>query len=163
MVASLVFVLEFDLHAHIDIIIGITMVSAAAIRMNYRLRTRISKFVEKWDTAYLLCMGVIHGFTNMGGALLSIYATARHKDKCEIRTTIATYYLAFGLLQLVTIALLRPEFFNVHRLLAALIALAVYFLVGPLAFNAASAPTYDKAITSFIASYAVAVLVKAGL
>ena len=106
---------------------------------------------------------VLRGFTNIGGALLSVYAAAVHKEKPEIRGTVATYYLAFGVVQIATIALLKPDALGAHSLLSAVIATIVYCLVGRIIFQRASGKAYDKAITGFIAIYGLAVLVKASL
>ena len=99
----------------------------------------------------------------MGGALLSGYAAAVHREKTEIRGAVATYYLAFGVVQIATIALLKPDALGAHSLLSAVIASIVYCLVGRIIFQRASGKAYDKAITGFIAIYGVAVLVKASL
>lgn len=62
-------------------------------------------------------MGAVHGLTNMGGALLALYASSTQEGKLEIRTTISRYYLAFGLIQLSTLAALKFGVLSLYGLL----------------------------------------------
>lgn len=160
LVAVLALVLTFNLHAKIDVAIGVTMLLASAIRINIKLQQRLAQFIARAENPYLLVMGAVHGLTNMGGALLSVYASTVYREKTEIRATIATYYLSFGIVQIATIAVLKPEVLGLHSVIAAIVAALVYGMVGQLIFQRASGVFYDKAITGFIAVYGAAVLIK---
>ena len=105
-------------------------------------------------------MGVIHGITNLGGALLAIMAASLHKDKYSIRYTVAHYYLAFGTIQIVIIATLFRE---IQTLIASLpmaaVAGCVYLLVGNRLFLRTDNTTYYYGLTIFIMAYGIAILV----
>ena len=104
-------------------------------------------------------MGLVHGLTNLGGALLTILAAATSNEKTVIRYTIARYYLAFGIVQLLYLALfegmLVALFSNVFN---GAIALAVYLVVGNRLFHGLDGKRFDKALTVFIGLYGLAII-----
>ncbi|GHD59441.1 TSUP family transporter [Jeongeupia chitinilytica] len=147
--------------AQIDVWIGLTMLAAAALRYWRPLQRRLRQVLGRWQAGYVALMGTLHGLTNMGGALLALYASNLHQDKLAIRTTIARYYLLFGLIQLTTLALLRPAALSWQGLAVAPVAALAYLVAGNLLFKRASTSFYERGITVFIAIYGVAVLLKA--
>ncbi|KAF0813463.1 hypothetical protein IGB42_01814 [Andreprevotia sp. IGB-42] len=162
-VAALSLLILLNWKAHIELWLGITMLAAAALRYWRALQERLRTVLDRQQSVYVAVMGVLHGLTNMGGALLALYATSVHKDKHVVRATIARYYLLFGAIQLSTLALLKPASLSLNGLLVAPIAAVAYFVVGNVLFTRASAPLFDRSITAFIAVYGVAVLAKAHL
>ena len=106
-------------------------------------------------------MGLTHGMTNLGGALLAIMASGRSTDKMVIRYTIAYYYLAFSIIQMFVISvLLQRHDILIANLPAAAIAAAIYLLIGNRIFSSTSDPTYNKALTVFMVVYGVVVLLE---
>ncbi len=96
----------------------------------------------------------------MGGAVLALYASSTQAEKTGVRSTVSRYYLLFGLIQLATLALLRPAALSIEGLIAAPVALFIYWAVGNLLFRRASAPLYERLLTGFIAVYGLVVLTK---
>ncbi|EWY39025.1 hypothetical protein N825_08465 [Skermanella stibiiresistens SB22] len=163
LIVSLAAVLALGLQARVDVLIGLTLVAAAAIRHDDSLRRRISRLIVSGERPYLMAMGAVHGLTNMGGALLTLYAAAHQDDKHGIRGTIATYYLMFAVAQVATLVIMRPDVLGWRSLLAVIIAAFGYWLCGRIVFMRATPRVYDRAVTGFIAAYGAAVLVKSML
>jgi uncharacterized membrane protein YfcA len=163
LVTSLALVLRLDLHARLDLAVGMTMVAAAAIRYDPTLQQHIARFIASGERTYLVVMGAMHGFTNMGGALLTVYATSRHREKHDVRGTIAIYYLTFGVAQIATLAIMKPSALGWQSLTAVAIAALGYSVCGHFVFRKATPRVYDGAVTGFIAAYGVAVLLKSML
>ncbi|NIF90220.1 TSUP family transporter [Burkholderia sp. Cy-637] len=159
-VAALAVLVATGLRARVEILIGLMMLGAAVIRYSPRLQARLQRFVQRRDRAYAGAMGVIHGLTNMGGALLAVYAVSRHQDKLQVRLAIARYYLLFGALQLGTLSVLRRSALSVEGFAIAPLAVVVYFAVGNLLFKRAGAPLYERAMTAFIGVYGAVVLAR---
>ena len=65
-----------------------------------------------------MIMGIIHGITNLGGALLSAIVFSKDLSKDSKRTTIAICYLTFAVFQIITllIAFNDNSFFNIFNL-----------------------------------------------
>ena len=163
LVASLGIVLWFDFHTRIDLTIGLVMITASAIRVNAGLRQRIARFITRAEWTFLVGMGALHGFTNMGGALLSVYAASLNRTKHAIRATVSVYYLFFGVVQIATLGALKPDALGYHSVAAALIAAFIYAVAGRLIFDRSSAIAYERAVTGFIAVYGIAVIAKSSL
>ena len=63
------------------------------------------KYLIKFEPLYLMITGIIHGITNLGGALLSAIVFSKNLPKGSKRTTIAVSYLTFAFFQILTIIL----------------------------------------------------------
>ncbi|WP_175760691.1 TSUP family transporter [Burkholderia ambifaria] len=157
---SLAMLVRLNLKARVDMLIGLAMLSAAAVRYSSRLQAGLRRFIHARSRLYVGSMGVVHGLTNMGGALLAVYAASRYDDKHAVRAAISRYYLLFGTIQLGTVALLRPAALDVRGAVMAPIAVAIYFAVGNVLFARAGAPLYERAMTAFIGVYGAVVLAK---
>ena len=119
----------------------------------------LSQFVQNHLMTYHVIMGFVHGFTNLGGALLAIMAASLHKDKISIRYTVAYYYLAFGAIQIIILAtLFRETQVLLSSLPMAAVAGAVYILIGNRLFLRTDNKTYHYGLTIFIIAYGIAVL-----
>lgn len=141
-------------------VIGATLILSALFRLSKSLNTWLSQFVQNHLMAYHAIMGIVHGMTNLGGALLAIMAAGLHKDKDSIRYTVAHYYLAFGAIQIVVIALLfRETHILVSNLPMAAVSGAVYLLLGNRLFLRTDNTSYHYGLTIFIIAYGIAVLV----
>jgi len=159
-VAFLSLILTMRLKINIDILIGITLIFSAAIRLSPTFKTGINHILSGNQRWFVLLMGAVHGLTNMGGALLTLYSTSTQVEKVGIRTSVSRYYLMFGLIQLATLAILRPGALSLRGAQVAPLALFIYWAVGNSIFKRASGPFYEKLLTGFIATYAVVVIAK---
>lgn len=106
-------------------------------------------------------MGVIHGMSNLGGGLLAILASGTQTEKEAVRYTVAHYYLAFSLIQMLVLAILLGQ----HRTLLAnsltmFVSGAVFVLIGNRIFRHTKNEAYNIALNVFIATYGIAVLFK---
>tara|TARA_B100000408_G_C10266031_1_gene209787 strand:+ start:143 stop:862 length:720 start_codon:yes stop_codon:yes gene_type:complete len=111
----------------INIFVGIFLV-VVAIKENILSINRMIKFLIKYESLYLMIMGMIHGITNLGGALLSAIVFSKNLSKDSKRTTIAICYLTFALFQIITliIAFNDNSFLNIFNF--------VYWILGPVTF-----------------------------
>ena len=111
----------------INIFVGIFLV-VIAFKENILSINRMIKFLIKYESLYLMIMGMIHGITNLGGALLSAIVFSKNLSKDSKRTTIAICYLTFALFQIITliIAFNDNSFLNIFNF--------VYWILGPVTF-----------------------------
>ena len=111
----------------INLFVGIFLV-VIAIKENILSINRMIKFLIKYESLYLMIMGMIHGITNLGGALLSAIVFSKNLSKDSKRTTIAICYLTFALFQIITliIAFNGNSFLNIFNF--------VYWILGPVIF-----------------------------
>ncbi|CAI0812820.1 TSUP family transporter [Serratia ficaria] len=159
-VLALSLVLHLELKINIDLLVGAILLFSALMRFRPALQNRVQSYLSRHQRSYIVIMGLVHGVTNMGGALLALYASAGHREKLAIRTTVSGYYLMFGVIQLTTLAIFKWQALSFSGFAAAPLALLVYLAVGNLLFKKASAPVYEKMVTYFITFYGVVVLTK---
>ena len=117
--------------------------------------------LEKHLPTYHLFMGLLHGLTNLGGAMLAILASGTNTEKEAIRYTVAHYYLVFSIVQMLLLATVmghRDILFS--NLSTGAISATIYLLVGNRIFAGTSNASYNFAMTLFMASYGVVVLLK---
>ncbi|MFP6749049.1 MAG: hypothetical protein VCD66_15805 [Alphaproteobacteria bacterium] len=149
------------LAAWTKILIGVTLMLSAFVRFWSPAQKLFTNMLEKHLPAYHLLMGVIHGLTNLGGALLAILASGTNTDKEAIRYTVAHYYLAFSIIQMLLIAtVIGRHDVLMSNLVGAAVSATVFLLVGNRIFARASKPSYDLALTIFMAFYGVVVVLQ---
>jgi uncharacterized protein len=142
-------------------LVGGTLLLSALLRFWPRPQKLISIMFEKYLPAYHFIMGVIHGLTNLGGALLTILASGINTEKEAIRYTVAHYYLAFSATQVLLLATIMGHYsILLTNLPSAVIAALIYLLVGNRIFTRATNQFYNLALTIFITTYGLAILLK---
>jgi len=111
----------------INLFVGIFLI-VVAIKENILSINRFIKFLIKYESLYLMIMGMIHGITNLGGALLSAIVFSKNLSKDSKRTTIAICYLTFAVFQIITliVAFNDNSFLNIFNF--------VYWILGPVIF-----------------------------
>jgi uncharacterized membrane protein YfcA len=78
------------------------------------------------EKIYLSLMAIIHGLTNLGGALLIGIISSKKFNKIKTRTNISFFYFSFAFIQLITLWLNDLFLFGIENFL--------YLLVGPSLF-----------------------------
>jgi uncharacterized protein len=142
-----------------NILIGGTLLLSALVRFWAPSRELLNRMLAQHFATYHLLMGLTHGLTNLGGALLAILASSTNTEKETIRYTVAHYYLAFSLVQMLVLSLIMEHGeILVANLPAAAVSAVVYLLIGNRLFSSTSNPVYNSALTIFIAIYGFVVL-----
>jgi len=143
----------------INLLIGAVLLISAGLRLWPRSHAWMAEALKKNAMIYHGVMGLVHGLTNLGGALLAILATTQHGEKGTIRYTVAHYYFAFGAIQILLIATLLGNAEQLlHNLPMAGIAAVVYLVIGNRLFRRTAKPIYHHGLTLFISAYGIAVL-----
>ncbi len=159
--AGLWLVNDSPLASWTNLLVGGTLLVSAMIRSCAPSRQLMTYLLEKHQPTYHLIMGLVHGMTNLGVALLAILASGTNTEKEAIRYTVAHYYLAFSIVQMMMLTVIMGH----HGLLlsnlpGAGVSALVFLLIGNFIFNRTSNRSYNMALTIFIAVYGIAVLLK---
>jgi len=112
-----------------------------------------------FDKSYYLFMGIIHGITNLGGALLTAKIFSLELNKYQKRATIAISYMTFAIFQLITILFLEYNFSSYAVFYIAL-GLGVYLIINKLFFHKISNYKYDKLFAIFLFISGVSLILK---
>jgi hypothetical protein len=115
---------------------------------------------NKSDSLYFVFLGIVHGLSNIGGSLLSVYVKEYCKNKKAIRGTIAINYLMFAIIQICVLFLSKKLFvFNTDWLNIALVMLTT-LSIGNWIFIKFSEVFYNKVLNLLILSIGVFFVLK---
>ena len=160
LVVSLTMVLIFKLQTSLTLYISVLLAGFAILRAAPLLGERAKAWIAHHSREWLLLMGVVHGLSNLGGALLTIFAASRYSDKNRVRASIAFCYSCFAVIQLGILAVLRPDVFGWQQFAYAVVAAAVFITVGQPTFRGLSAGIFERLLTAFISGYAILLALK---
>jgi len=156
--------LYYITYIDIDIvfIVGIMLLIIGFVRISSRLNDFLRLIVRNNEGLYCILMGIVHGTSNMGGGLLTVYMSTLNNDKTIIRSSIAYWYLIFALIQLMTLYLSDLLILSTEILLLMLVSLVSYLIVGRLLAIKISNNNYQILITLFIFIYGVSCIAFTG-
>jgi len=103
LVVGLMVVLGTRLTLKMDSIVGGLLILGGILRLFSGIRRRALEWLKTHDRMALAGIGLVHGLTNMGGGLLSLYSSVRYTTKFEIRQQIALGYAMFAATQLLVL------------------------------------------------------------
>ena len=151
---------SFLLGSSIKIFISLMLLLSAIVKLKLlHLETFVSS-LTKHSRIYHLIMGLVHGLTNLGGALLAILASNSVSDKNSVRYVIAHYYFAFTSIQLILILLFaKNHFLLLTNIYTTFIAAIVYLSIGNRIFKHTNSKNYNFLFAIFMASYAIILLI----
>tara|TARA_R110002072_G_scaffold534_8_gene4296 strand:+ start:50033 stop:50797 length:765 start_codon:yes stop_codon:yes gene_type:complete len=144
----------------LSIFVGVMLIISGAIRISKRLSAWLSRFILKFRKVYQVIMGSIHGLTNMGGGLLTLFSSSIHGNKDETRAGVAYGYLLMGLLQYGVLLFFHPSFIKLNILIYLFIAFISYSLFGKRLYVNTQEKVFHNAITGIILTYGVILIAK---
>ena len=134
-------------------LVGIFMLVTAVARSSALAREFSREHGRRFIKPILVGIGIIHGLTNMGGGLLSIFAGIIESEKEKIRSTIACGYLMMACSQLVVLILIKHRQMGWESAVLAMVAGAPFLLIGDRVFRFSTEGYYQRAITVFMAAF----------
>jgi len=132
-------------------VIGTIMLLSAALRIWPVAAEKLRHVLGKSQVISLGVIGVVHGLSNMGGSLLTVFCSSINHNKVHIRTSVAFGYLLMAAIQL-TYGIASSQFeFSARVLMLPLVGFVGYYLVGKYLFEMTLNRQYSALVTSFIA------------
>ena len=141
----------------ITLILGMFMVMLALKNTTQKIESAFS-FLLKKDFAVFTSLGIIHGFTNLGGSILSMKIFILDHEKDVKRATMATAYLLLATIQLSIIFLTQPLF----KLDPAffLLGLATFVLSEQFVFKNITLKLFDSLFAYIILAFGLSLIIK---
>ena len=140
-------------------VIGAALLFVGFIRYSSNLKNILTGLIERHIKSYCIFMGAVHGFSNMGGGLLSVLMTTIYKEKYAIRTNIALVYLIFVVSQLCVLAFISPNANGSFDVWVSIVALLSYLTVGRFLARKINDSQYQEWITGVILVYGLLLIV----
>ncbi|MFN2518662.1 MAG: TSUP family transporter [Jatrophihabitantaceae bacterium] len=145
--------IAFGTPNRIRLIVGMVLLGTAVTRFG-RLQPVFARGVRRHARPLMLLLGIVHGWSNLGGGILTVICGSSLEDKVSIRRHIAFAYGTMAVLQLaVVMATARPHLEVGLWLLLPVIAGTVFLLVGQRAFRLAGERSYQLGLTGLIVSF----------
>lgn len=151
---TLVAVLVLGIYANATLVVAAVLAVFALLRLSPGLTAKARRLVATNERPWLGVMGIVHGFSNLGGGLLIILASSRYQQKEDVRAMVAFCYACFGVLQLSILGLLSPADFSWMQLAYVLAAGTVFLTVGRQVFRWLSSRVFDQLLGWLTAAYA---------
>tara|TARA_B100000427_G_scaffold234156_1_gene197182 strand:+ start:620 stop:1342 length:723 start_codon:yes stop_codon:yes gene_type:complete len=135
LILSLIIVLNYDYILDIKKIVGLFLLAISILRLfNVSKKWTKSIVIKSKNVIYLL-IGLVHGFSNLGGAPLTILKSSLYNDSKKISTNIAFAYLILASSQLVILYSYKSEFFVFSYLLFIPIVILNHMIIQKLLFG----------------------------
>jgi hypothetical protein len=134
-------------------VVGAMLLATALLRLG-PMQAQISAFVSRHTRSLMLCLGILHGLSNLGGGILTVIVGSSFEGKAVIRRHIAFAYGVMAIIQLSVVILTKHPQVELP-LWAALPVLAgcIYRLLGQRVFLKAGHRPYQFGLTGLIASF----------
>lgn len=156
---GLFIVFQFEAKLNLKYFISFILIFSGLLRLSPKISDWIFEFIKKYKKLYLVLLGFIHGLTNLGGGLLTLYASSSSKEKVKVRGTIAFGYALFAIIQLLLTYFYHPDVFNYKILIYIFISGVIYLLIGNRIFHFISQNVFTQLITGLILSYGILMLI----
>ena len=143
----IVLALAISLDINLSLPIGVFLLFISAKNVFRPLELAISKIFAH-ERSFLVIQGVLHGLTNLGGALLSSKVFSMNKTKQEKRALISLSYFTFATFQILTLVTMGAHHsFDPHYLM---IGIATFFFANQLIYKKLATTSYNSYFSVFL-------------
>lgn len=162
MLVGLIIVTAGLFYWNLKLTIGLVLVFITAIRAFKKYHKYLSKIFSNNIKLYMVVMGTIHGISNQGGGLLTLYFSTIYSDKLKIRSNIAFCYFTYGVFQLLYLLIFHFDPVAILGLLLSAISLLIFYTIGGKIFHHTSEQLFQKLISFAIVLFGL-MLIYGGL
>ena len=146
---------------NLNLIIGIFLIFISFNKNSHFIKNIIDFFL-KFEFIYLIIIGIVHGITNLGGALLSTIIFSKNLSKERTRATIAISYLTFAVFQIATLIVLvgNNDFIRIDNIIYWFVGLLVFFIIEKLIYLKINEKMYHKYFSLFLLIIGLLLIIK---
>ena len=158
---GLVFVFVNEAKFDFKYIVGWMLLVSGSLKLSSKLSYYLDKGIQRYKRVFLVLIGFVHGVSNMGGGLLSLYSSSNFKEsKVKTRSAVAYGYLLMGIIQYITLSFYHPEVLKLQAVLLMVIALLTYIVLGRKLFAFTKDEIFQKILSTIILIYGILFLAK---
>jgi len=155
-ILSIMFQASFKIH----IFIGFVLLLSVFLKFFKPALSLINNIVTKYQSFYLLLTGLIHGFSNAGGGLLTLWASKNIVNPKELRTVLAFCYIFMNAIQILILLWWGKFYLELGHFIILLLSFLTYILVGNRAYQKINQKIYQKLINGLIVIIALLLIFK---
>ena len=140
-------------------LVGSLLIFSSILILNKRKFSKFRETFLKLKKIVLVCIGCVHGLTNMGGSFLAIYSTLTSGNKKELARYYICYgYLIMGVLQYLIVLFFSNKNLEFNKLYYIFFALIIYFPAQKL-FKNINDKKFSKYINIIALLYGISILI----
>lgn len=159
LIIGLCFVIKFDLDIEINKALACILIFFSLINFFKLSSEQMKIMVKSYPRTILIIMGSVHGLTNLGGSILSIYSSCKFEEKRAMRSFIAFCYLIFSLVQITVLIINGAFVYSIKAVYFPLIAFFIYVTFGRYGFDFTSNLLYKNLFNVFMFMFGLALLI----
>ena len=148
---------------NIGLIIGPFLLFIALKEFSTAIASVINRMM-RYETAYFISMGVVHGLSNLGGSLLTAFIHHKDYPKDVARVTVAASYATFAVIQLLTLWLFNGQQIHVpvyDNMIYLSVGSLVFVYIDAVFYAQVEAEKYRRIFALFLALSGLVLIVKA--
>ena len=148
-IIGLAILTKLDVASVLPPIIGSLMLLAAVFRTSALTKRKTEHFFSQNRSLFHFFNAILHGFTNLGGVLLTVYSSSAHKAKVQSVSCTALFYLVYAVSQMTILMMVgQKEIFKAGLVYVPATAL-IYITLGRRSFVSISQERFDTITTLF--------------
>ena len=148
-IIGLIILTKLDVINVVPSIIGSLMLLAAVFRTSALTKRKTEHFFLQNRSFFHFFNAILHGFTNLGGVLLTVYSSSVHKVKVQSVSCTALFYMVYAVSQVTAIVIVgQGEIFKAGLVYVPATAL-IYMTLGGKSFVIVSQERFDTITTLF--------------
>ena len=148
-IIGLIILTKLDAASVLPPIIGSLMLLAAVFRASALTKRKIEHFFSQNRSLFHFFNAILHGFTNLGGVLLTVYSSSAHKAKVQSVSCTALFYLVYAVSQMTILIMVgQKEIFKAGLVYVPATAL-IYITLGRRSFVSISEERFGTITTLF--------------
>ena len=156
---SLSIILLIHNKINFEIIVATIILLSSFLSLKKHRFSFFKKITKLKKILILIAIGFIHGTTNMGGTLLSIYSTTINNEKSDIRSCISYGYLIMGIIQLSVLFVFEYSKLSINKFYYILLIIPIYFPMQKVFFKFENYK-YSKILNIFALIYSLIIYLK---
>ena len=156
---SLSIILLIHNKINFEIIVATIILLSSFLSLKKHRFSFFKKITKLKKKLILITIGIIHGTTNMGGTLLSIYSTIINNEKSDIRSCISYGYLIMGIIQLAILFLFEYSKLSINKFYYILLIIPIYYPMQKI-FSRFENYKYSKILNIFALIYSLIIFLK---
>ena len=148
-IIGLIILTKLDVTSIVPPIIGSLILLAALFRTSALTKRKTEHFFLQNRSLFHFFNAILHGFTNLGGVLLTVYSSSVHKAKVQSVSCTALFYLVYAVSQMTILMMVgQKEIFKAGLVYVPVTAL-IYITLGRRSFVSISQERFDTITTLF--------------
>ena len=156
---SLSIILLIHNKINFEIVVATIILLSSFLSLKKHRFSFFKKITKLKKILILISIGVIHGTTNMGGTLLSIYSTILNNEKSDIRSCISYGYLIMGIIQLALLFVFEYSKLSINKFYYILLIIPIYYPMQKV-FSKFENYKYSKILNIFALIYSLIIFLK---